>query len=133
MVNIPKDDWICSACSGRSNVQLSFQDYLKNMSCGYEEMMKYLNLPYSNPGEFFETHSVAMSLFASGSQAAVKQHAVKQQVQTKHVVFDVGRVKFVRAPEKNDWALPTPLLSEDVHVSAQTRNAAWLQFEAFVC
>lgn len=117
MVNIPKGNWLCSGCSGRSNEQMSFEDYSEKMSNKHQDILQYLNLAYNHPTEFFRTHSEAISLFSFYSQAAVKQQAISQGVVAKNVVFDVGNIKFIRAPEKNDWRLPTPLLSEQDYVS----------------
>ena len=118
MANIPKGEWLCSACSGRSNVQLSFREYSDNMSCEHEDMICYLGLPYKNrPDEFFRIQCEAVSLFSLDSQAAVKQRAIRQQVQAKNVVFDVGNIKFIRSPQKNDWRLPKPLLTKESYVS----------------
>lgn len=117
MVNIPRGDWWCSACSGRSNVQLSYEEFKANMSTNTREIFRYVGLPFNSPDEFFKIHTDAISLFTVDSQAAIKQHAISRQVGTKHVVFDVMNVKFIRSPEKNDWRLPTPILSEKGYVS----------------
>jgi hypothetical protein len=58
-----------------------------------------------------------MALFTLNSDTAVKQHAISHDVLTKSVVFGVDNIMFIRKPEKNDWRLPTPLLSEEVYVS----------------
>ena len=118
MVNIPNGEWLCSACSGRSNVQLSFREYSEKMSIKYQDILIYLGLPFKNrPDEFFKVHSEAVSLFSLNTQAAVKQRAISQQIGAKNVVFDVGNIKFIRSPEKNDWRLPSPLLSKECYVS----------------
>jgi hypothetical protein len=117
MVNIPRGDWWCSACSGRSNVQLSFAEFKANMTANTREIFRFVGLPFNSPDEFFKIHSDAISLFSVNSQAAIKQHAISRQVGTKHIVFDVMNVKFIRSPEKNDWRLPTPILSEKGYVS----------------
>jgi hypothetical protein len=117
MVNIPRGDWWCSACSGRSNVQLTYAEFKSNMSRNTHEMFRFLGLPFNSPAEFFRIHSEAINLFSLNSQAAIKQHAVSRQVTSKQVVFDVMNVKFIRSPEKNDWRLPTPMLSEEDYVS----------------
>ena len=122
MVNIPKGEWFCSACAlhrpGSSNAQISFEKYSANMCNQHGEIFKYLGLPYKNAGDFFSIHSEAISLILD-PKSAVKQRALRQQVQCKHTVFDVGKVKFVRKLEKNDWRLPTPLLSEEAYVRLQ--------------
>jgi len=128
MVNIPKDDWLCSGCCGRSNAQISFEEYSENMCNQHCDIFKYLGLPYKNPGEFFSIHSEAIRLFSLDSQNAVKQRAISQQVRAKNIVFDVGNLKFIRAPEKNDWLLPTPLLSEDVYTSSILSMVAAMQY-----
>ena len=51
----------------------------------------------------------------------MKQKAISLQVAANNVVFDVGNVKFIRAPEKNDWRLPAPLLSKKEYVSLVLR------------
>jgi len=131
MVNIPKDEWFCSACAlerpGRSNAQITFEEYTTKMRNQHRNIMKYLGLPYKNASEFFSTHSEAMSIFL-GSKNAAKQRAIRQQFQNKHVVFDVGDIKFLRKPKKNDWRLPTPLLSEEVYTSSILSMVSAMQF-----
>lgn len=117
MVNIPRGDWLCSECSGRSSAQLSYTEFKADMSRNIQEIFRFLGLPFNSPAELFKIHSEAISLFSLNSQAAIKQHAISRQVTSKHVVFDVGNVKFIRSPEKNDWRLPTPMLSEEDYVS----------------
>jgi len=129
MANIPKGEWLCSACSGRSNVQLSFREYSDNMSCEHEDMICYLGLPYKNrPDEFFRIQCEAVSLFSLDSQAAVKQRAIRQQVQAKNVVFDVGNIKFIRSPQKNDWRLPKPLLTKESYSSSILSMVAAMKY-----
>ncbi|KAL3799873.1 hypothetical protein ACHAW5_004385 [Stephanodiscus triporus] len=128
MVNIPRGDWWCSACSGRSNVQLSYAEFKSNMSSDTHESFRFLGLPFSSPAEFFRIHSDAINLFSLNSQAAIKQHAVSRQVTSKQVVFDVMNVKFIRSPEKNDWRLPTPMLSEEDYRSSILSMVAAMKF-----
>ena len=120
MVNIPKGEWLCSACSGRSNEQVSFKEYAKEMLGNDQEILKFLGLPFKKPRDFFRNHSNAIELFSLNSQAAVKQYAVNNKVQAKNICFDVDGVKFLRAPVKNDWILPTPMLTEKEYVSYRT-------------
>jgi len=130
MVNIPNDEWICAACCGRSNSQISFEEYSDNLRGKHYDILKYLGIhkKYKNPGEFLTANAEGIGLFSLHSQNAVKQRAISQQVQAKHVVFDVGNLKFIRAPEKNDWRLPTPLLSEEVYTSSILSMAAAMQY-----
>jgi len=119
MVNIPRGDWWCSVCSGRTNDQISYEEFKTNLSsCNTRDILRFLCLPFDNPVEFFSRHSEAMALFTLNSDTAVKQHAISHDVLTKSVVFGVDNIMFIRKPEKNDWRLPTPLLSEEVYVSS---------------
>jgi len=119
MVNIPRGDWWCSVCSGRTNDQISYEEFKTNLSsCNTHDILRFLCLPFDNPVEFFSRHSEAMALFTLNSDTAVKQHAISHDVLTKSVVFGVDNIMFIRKPEKNDWRLPTPLLSEEVYVSS---------------
>lgn len=120
MVNIPKGDWLCHNCAP-ANSQVPFDQYCKNMSGNNKEIFGFLGLPYKNPNEFFRSHSDAIQLSSLDSQGAVKQKAISLQVAANNVVFDVGNVKFIRAPEKNDWRLPAPLLSKKEYVSLDLR------------
>ena len=117
MVNIPRGDWWCSVCSGRTNDQISYEEFKTNLSSCNHDIFRFLCLPFDNPVEFFSRHSEAMALFTLNSDTAVKQHAISHDVLTKSVVFGVDNIMFIRKPEKNDWRLPTPLLSEEVYVS----------------
>ena len=122
MVNIPKGEWFCSACTrqrpGSSDAQISFEKYSANMRNKHGEIFKYLGLPYKNASDFFSVHSEAISLFLDPKNGA-KQRALSKQVHSRHTVFDVGKIKFIRKPEKNDWRLPIPLLSGEAYVSLQ--------------
>ncbi|KAL7539330.1 hypothetical protein ACHAXR_010595, partial [Thalassiosira sp. AJA248-18] len=128
MVNIPKGDWLCSACSGRSSARISFDEYSENICHQHEDIFNYLGLSYKTPAEFFSIHSEAIQLFSLDSQHAVKQRAISQQVLAKKVVFDVGDVKFVRSPVKHDWRLPTPLLSEEEYASSILSMVSAMKF-----
>ena len=116
MTNIPKGNWYCAACAGPDS-QIPFKEYSDNMLGKHKEIYEFLNLPFKSPSEFFTTHHEAMELFKGGSQGAVKQNAISQQIPANQAVFDVGNIKFIRSPEKNDWRLPWPLVSEDEYVS----------------
>ena len=98
-------------------MQLSYTEFKADMSKNTQEIFRFLGLPFNSPAAFFKIHSEAISLFSLDSQAAIKQHAISHQVTSKHVVFDVSNVKFIRSPEKNDWRLPTPMLSAKDYVS----------------
>eukprot|EP00584_Thalassiosira_punctigera_P006741 CAMPEP_0172541594 /NCGR_PEP_ID=MMETSP1067-20121228/12375_1 /TAXON_ID=265564 ORGANISM="Thalassiosira punctigera, Strain Tpunct2005C2" /NCGR_SAMPLE_ID=MMETSP1067 /ASSEMBLY_ACC=CAM_ASM_000444 /LENGTH=1391 /DNA_ID=CAMNT_0013327663 /DNA_START=90 /DNA_END=4262 /DNA_ORIENTATION=- len=126
MVNIPSDDWICSACCGRSDKRISFEDFSEKLRGKHHDILKYLGLhkKYKTPSEFLTTNSEAIGLFS----LSAKKRAISQQVQARHVVYDVGNIKFLRAPEKNDWILPTPLLSEEDYTSSILSMAAAMQY-----
>jgi hypothetical protein len=129
MVNIPRGDWWCSVCSGRTNDQVSYEEFKTNLSSSTtHDILHFLGLPFDNPVEFFNRHSEAMGLFTLNSDAVVKQHAISHDVLTKSVVFGVDNIMFIRKPEKNDWRLPTPLLSEEAYVSLLASTLSNLSF-----
>ena len=68
------------------------------------DILKYLGLPYKTSSEFFTIHSEAISLFLD-SKNAVKQRAIRHQVQYNRAVFDVGHIKFLRNPQKVNYLL----------------------------
>ena len=106
-----------SACSGRSSERITFEDYSNNMRDNQQDLFKYLGTPNKTSADFFSAHSEAISLFSLESQHAVKQRAVTEGIPAKSVVFAIGGLKFIRAPVKHDWRLPSPLLSEEEYVS----------------
>jgi len=114
MVNIPKGDWLCSACSGRSNPRVSFDEF--SLSFHDLEVFEFLGLPYSTPREFFTTHADAIMISSLISPTAVKQHATSQRVPANDAVFG-NDIKFNRNIEKHDWCLPMPMTSEKDYVS----------------
>lgn len=128
MVNIPKGDWLCSACSGRSTEQITFQEFCDDMSDKHKEILAFLGLKHEHPGQFFRSHSEAIGLFSLGSLGAIKQRAVRQQVRANEIVFDVGGIKFQRSPERHDWRLPTPLLTEDAYSSSLLSMVAAMKY-----
>lgn len=113
MVNIPKDSWYCSACSGHSNTK-TFDEYSSNTQ--EQDVIDFLGLSYAKLGDFMETNSDALSLFTPSSSNPVRQRAISQQ--PKKVLFRVGNIWFLRAREKNDWRLPVPLLDEDEYAQS---------------
>ncbi len=114
MVNIPKGDWLCSACSGRSKPRVSFDEF--SLFINEKEVFQFLGLPYSTAREFFTTHADAIMISSLISPTAVKQHATSQRVPANDAVFG-NDIKFNRNIEKNDWCLPMPLTSEEDYVS----------------
>ena len=120
MVNIPKEDWLCSACSGGSN-NVSFDEYLKGTT--QRDVLSFLGLPFHSVARFFKVHSDAINLFKEKSKNAVKQRAISLQIPSKQVTFEVGDIKFIRALESSDWKLPVPLLNMKDWVSCYKVHA----------
>ncbi len=108
MVNIPKGDWLCSACSGSSN-SVTFEEYKKSIN--QQEMIRFLGLPFHEATRFFNIYSEAIDLFKENSKNAIKRRALSLQIPAKQATFEVGVIKFIRAPENSDWRLPVPLLT----------------------
>ena len=115
MVNIPKEDWFCSACSNGSNARLSFDDFTASITD--QEVFRFLGLPYKTAREFFRIHSDAINVSALNSPSAVKQYAKRKLLPAIDVVFGVQNIKFNRNVEKNNWCLPMPLTCEQDYVS----------------
>jgi hypothetical protein len=115
MVNIPQEDWFCSACSSKSSARLSFEDFTASISD--QEVFRFLGLPYKTARGFFRIHADAINVSALNSPSAVKQYAKRKLVPALDVVFDVQNIKFNRSVEKNDWCLPMPLTCEQDYVS----------------
>jgi hypothetical protein len=111
MVNIPKRDWVCAACSGRSN-SLSFIEYSKNIADQPQSVLEFLKLPYATYNDFIKTNSEALTLFAG----QISFNANKHKMVSKNL-FTTGSILFVRSPDKNDWRLPCPCLTEKDYVS----------------
>ena len=109
MVNIPKGDWFCPACSGSSN-NVPFEEYKSRLK--QRQVMRFLGLPFSKANKFFDRHEEAINLFKENSKNAIKQKAQSLQISYEQVAFDVGGVQFIRANESYDWRLPVPLLIE---------------------
>eukprot|EP00985_Skeletonema_marinoi_P021628 scaffold13373_cov109-Skeletonema_marinoi.AAC.3 len=109
MVNIPRGDWLCSACSGSSN-SVPFEVYKNGIN--QQDVMSFLGLPYQKATRFFNEHAEAIDLFKEKSKTATKQRALSLQITSKYVTFEVGSIKFIRAPENSDWRLPVPLLTK---------------------
>jgi len=114
MVNIPKSDWVCAECSGGAK-SLSFSEYCKSVVGQQQTALEFLNLPYKTYKDFIEENAEALSLFSPSSFNAIRQKAINQQ--PKKTLFSVGSILFVRSPERNDWRLPTPMLTEEEYVS----------------
>jgi [histone H3]-lysine27 N-methyltransferase len=109
MVNIPRGDWLCSACSGSSN-SVPFEVYKNGIN--QQDVMSFLGLPYQKATRFFNEHAEAIDLFKEKSKTATKQRALSLQITSKYVTFEVGSIKFIRALENSDWRLPVPLLTK---------------------
>ncbi len=116
MVNIPKEDWFCSACSSKSSTRLSFEEFRASITD--QEVFRFLGLPYKTARKFFRIHPDAINVSALNSPSAVKQYAKRKLVPAVDVVFGVQNIKFNRSVEKNDWCLPLPLTCEQDYVSS---------------
>ena len=125
MVNIPKGDWLCSACSGSSN-SVPFEEYKKGIS--QREMMSFLGLPFHKATRFFNLHSEAIDLFKENSKNAIKQKAISLQIASKQVTFEVGTIKFIRAPENADWRLPVPMLNNKEWTTSLSTMVAAMKY-----
>ena len=65
LVNIPTTEWFCSDCKrAREQNRKPFSSFLEEMEKDPSEALKFLQLPFGEPNEFFTTNKEGLDLFS---------------------------------------------------------------------
>jgi len=122
MVNIPRGDWVCRSCSGKSN-SISFVDYSKSINGKQQDVLQFLNLPYNSYKEFVEENAEAISFSHSSSSYNANVHTAVDRN-----LFSIGSILFVRSPDRHDFRLPSLPASEEEYASIIESHVAAMKY-----
>lgn len=121
VVNIPRGDWSCPACSNGENIFKSFEDFAEEFRLNPTETSSFLNLQLDSTDKFYAAHEEAFSLLRSRQQWRSK--FPKLRLSEK-----VSGIHISRNKDKHLFLLPEPIQDPKLFLRSLASIAAALKY-----